>query len=91
MTEDRIVKIDLRVDRRHLPGCLEMPSSPEDANWNKNEPKDKDPGQDQIKDNAQVWVSGAAMPEDVNDPEAIKTRAEALVNAPPIRLNGLFP
>ena len=47
-----------------------MMPPPEHANRNENQTQDEKPGQDQVEDNPQIRVVGAAMSKEIDDPEA---------------------
>ncbi len=66
----RIVKINLRIDGGHLSGRLQLPSSPQDADWDENEPKNEEPGEYRSKMMPRYGLPEPPCPQKINDPKA---------------------
>ena len=56
VAEDAIIQIDLRELGRYLTGLLQLPAPDQNADWDKQEPGNKQCRQEQEKDDAQIGV-----------------------------------
>ena len=87
----RIAQVDLGEVRRDVSRGLKRTTPEEYPNRNQNQAEDKEAGQDQIEENAQIGIGGTSVAEKLDDPKADKSEGGGAGERPPIRLTGLLP